>query len=371
MHKLQAKGLPLPEIYVCRTKADAMMLADGGIPYIKTSMDDIDIVKVILYRILKNKFPHIKWRELLGARCTKRLNVIVPGHKVKTEEHDDQVDKPSIEIDDLLGDEDGDKIEMDEPEIPEEDHVGHSVSFIADDYREFDNEGTEDVEDRVVPIDEFCFDEASHVNVETLQALGFLPKFMDDAAKAIRINLENRMMWRECWNKRLGAAVGDVDYSTEAANLIILDISGSIPEGISATMLRLVDSLRTQTNAEVIITGSTSMYWGDGDELPEPEWIRQHIGYGNEARVFFKILRDHIQGRHFGNVISFGDNDSPYYRFNPNDTPENNPLVGTKVDRVMHYHTSFTKETGYARWVKIFCPDAEQVIDTSWCEVMR
>lgn len=362
MHRLQAKGLPLPEVYVCRTSAEARMLADGGIPYIKTKMSDIDIVKVVLFRILRKRFPYIRWQEILGMSCTRRINVIVPGRKV--EKKDDQAD---VEIGDLIGDE----AETDGSEVSERDDDGHAASFIAEDYREFDNAGVEDVQDRIVPVDEFCLDKASHVNIETLQALGFLPKFMDDAVDAIRINLENRMMWRECWNKRLGAAVGDVDYSIEAANLIILDISGSIPEGISATMLQLIDSLRTQTNAEVIITGSTSMYWGDGDKLPEPEWIRRHIDYGNEAKAFFKILKDHVQGRHFGNVISFGDNDSPYYRFSSKDTPENNPLVGTRVDRVMHYHTTYPKETGYARWVKIFCPDAEQVIDTSWCEVMR
>ena len=371
MHKLQAGGLPLPEVYVCRTKAEAMTLADNGIPYIKTRMSDIDIVKVVLYRILKKRFPHIDWLMVLGASCTRRLNVIVPGRKVQ---EDEDGDKDPIDIDLIPSGDvtDGEEHDVAEDlETKEDIEEGHATSYIAEDYREFDVMGTEVVRDRVVPVDDFCFDEASHVNVETLQALGFLPKFMDDAAAAIRINLENRMQWRECWNKRLGAAVGDVDYGTEAANLIILDISGSIPEGISATMLRLVDSLRMQTNAEVIITGSTSMYWGDGEELPDPEWIRNRIGYGNESKTFFKILREHVQGRHFGNVISFGDNDCPYYRFNPADAPENNPLVGTRVDRVMHYHTTFERETGYARWVKIFCPDAEQVIDTSWCKVMR
>ena len=362
MHRLQVGGLPLPEIYICNTRSEAMTLADAGIPYIKTRIPDIDIVKVVLYRILKKKFPHIEWRKILGGNCTRRLNVIVPGRKIQ---EDEDGDKDPIDINQnapaqSIGSEEEEDI-----------YKGHEESTIAEDYREFDNNGIEDVKDRVVSIDEFCFDEASHVNIETLQALGFLPKFMDDAANAIRINLENRMMWRECWNKRLGAAVGDVDYSVDAANLIILDISGSIPEGISATMLQLIDSLRMQTNAEVIITGSTSMYWGDGEDLPDPEWIRNHIGYGNEAHQFFAILKKHIQGRHFGNVISFGDNDCPYYRFSHVDTPERNPLVGTRVDRVMHYHTTYPQETGYAKWVKIFCPDAEQVIDTSWCEVMR
>lgn len=364
MHRLQLGGLPLPEIYVCDEPGDSEVLADAGIPYIKTSMSDVYIVKVILFRVLERKFPHIKWRKVLGINSTRRLNVIVPGRKVE----------PDGEAGDLIDEATGDGGDIDGDigfDLAAEETKGHRASFIAEDYREFENAGVELVADRTVPIDEFCFDEASHVNVETLQSLGFLPKFMDDAADAIRINLENRMRWRECWNKRLGAAVGDVGYGTEAANLIILDISGSIPEGISATMLQLVDSLRSQTNAEVIITGSTSMYWGDGEELPDPSWIRDHIGYGNEAQEFFRILRDHVAGRHFGNVISFGDNDSPYYRFSYDDTPENNPVIGVQVDRVLHYHTTYPRETGYARWVKIFCPDAEQVIDTSWCEVMR
>ena len=354
MHRLQVGGLPLPEIYVCDTPGDSEVLADAGIPYIKTKMDDIDIVKVILFRVLERKFPHIRWQRVLGINPTKRLNVVVPGCRI---ENDDIEEAEETGCDELV--------------VVDNETKGHRVSTIAEDYREFDNVGVEVVADRTVPVDEFCFDEASHVNVETLQSLGFLPKFMDDAADAIRINLENRMRWRECWNKRLGAAVGDVGYGADAANLIILDISGSIPEGISATMLQLIDSLRSQTNAELIVTGSTSMYWGDGEELPDPRWIRDHIGYNNEAKRFFQILRDHVAGRHFGNVISFGDNDSPYYRFSDEDTPENNPVIGVQVDRVLHYHTTYRQETGYARWVKLFCPDAEQVIDTSWCEVMR
>lgn len=358
MHRLQVGGLPLPEVYVARTRSEAATLRDAGIPYIKTQMPDIDIVKAILFRILAKRFPHIKWAKVLGINTVRRINVIVPGGDVEHGEPDGGGPKPGTETSE---------------ELPECADKGHEVSDIAEDYRTFSNHGHDDPGDRYVPVDEYCFDEASHVNIETLQSLGFLPKFMDDAADAIRINLEDRMRWRECWNKRLGAAVGDVGYGFDAANLIILDISGSIPEGISATMLELIDSLRMQTNAELIITGSHSMYWSDGEELPEPRWIRSHIGYGNESGEFFKILSEHVAGRHFGNVISFGDNDSPNYdwktfnRSNPVETP---PLHGTRVDRVMHYHTTYQKETGYARWVKEVSPDAEQVIDTSWCEVM-
>lgn len=368
MHKLQAAGLPLPEVYVCQTRDEAAMLCDAGIPYIKTHLTDIEIIKVILLRMLERKFPHIKWRRVLGlGRDIKRINVIVPGGRV--EQSHDEIETQHHDPTEPDGD------EVNDEDVDITDHLEHKMSDIAEDYREFDGRGYTDTEIKRMPIDEFCQDAASHVNIETLQSLGFLPKFMDDAADAIRINLENRMMWQECWNKRLAAAVGDVTYGYDAANLIILDISGSIPEGISATMLQLIETLRVQTNAELIITGSSSMYWSNDDELPTPQWIRQHIDYGNESDQFFEILSEHVDGRHFGNVISFGDNDSPYYDWNRwikhgEDIEKQPVLTGVRVDRVLHYHTTYKKETGYARWVRMLCPDAEMEIDTSWCEVM-
>ena len=360
MHRLHVAGLPLPEIYICRNNVDAAIAMDASLPYIKTKMSDIDIVKVILYRILKDKFPGIKWTKFLGHQACTRLNVIVPDRKIKeTSGQEDPADRKTRDAESTE--------EKTEEAEPIEDK--HEVSTIASNYREFDSKGVEG-EGRIMRVDDYCFDEASHVNIETLQSLGMLPKFMDDAADAIRINLENRMRWRECWNKRLEAAIGNVDYATSASNLIILDISGSIPEGISATMLQLIDTLRNQAEAELIVTGSTSMYWGKDDDLPDPEWLRSHIGYANECCEFLDILEKHIAGRHFGNVISFGDNDCPYYRFGSQYNPQTYALPGTVVDRVLHYHTTYMQETGYAKWVGFFCPDAEQVFDTSWCEVM-
>lgn len=371
MRRLRVDGLPLPEVYICENPMDVKIARGAGIPYIKTKMSDIDIVKVILYRVLRNKFPKVKWHRILGRSIYTRLNVIVPGGTVPEDERrtlPDTRDDKVTEREETKGT--GDIEEEEDTETEPKGSERHEVSYIPSSVREFTNGGTEGC-DRIMRVEDYCFDEASHVNIETLQDLGMLPKFMDDAADAIRINMENRMRWRECWNKRLGAAVGDASYATDAANLIILDISASIPEGISATMLQLIDTLRNQAEAELIVTGSVSMYWGKDDELPDPQWIRSHIGYANECVGFLSILEKHVAGRHFGNVISFGDNDSPYYRFGSQYNPNSYALPGVTVDRVMHYHTTYEdKETGYARWVGFFCPGAEQVFDTSWCEVM-
>lgn len=337
MHRLKYDGIPLPEVYVCRSRAEAKVIAEAGIPYVITLRSDDEIIKIILYRTLHKRFPNIRWEMVLGINPYESMIVEVPGCQVE-------------------GDAD----------VFDGDPMGRKAD-IAQGERTFDSKGSEWNMKRV-KLDTYCADAAAHVNIEQLQALHMLPKFMDDAVDAIRMNLEDRMLWRECWNKRLGSCIGEFDYSSEAPNLIILDVSGSIPDGISATMLELIDTLRDQANADLIITGSTSRYWSRDDELPDPELIRMKIGYANESYEFFQILREHVANRHFGNVISFGDNDAPSY---DNECWFRGCMDGVEVDRVMHYHTISDKvPTGYARWCRKACPECEEVFDKSWCQVM-
>lgn len=336
MHRLSYEGLPLPELYVCDSRREARACLEAGISCIVTSMPDEDIVKLVLYRTLRRKFPHIRWDRIIRLRpAVGELVVMVPGGDA------------------------GDSDAFSDGDSGRADVAIESRVFGGTDT----NTGSHHIE---TSIDDFCQEEISHVNVEQLQALGMLPRFMSDAADAIRVNMEDRLRWQDGWNKRLGACVGTAGYGHEAPNLIILDISGSIPRGISYTMLQLIATLQSQTSADLIVTGSRSMFWSHDEELPDPDWLRDSIGLSNERTMFFKILRDHVAGRHFGNVISFGDWDTPFER----DMSNMPRLDGTIVDRVVHYHTTEKNPTGYARWCREVSPDCEEVIDTSWCEVM-
>lgn len=355
MHRLKCGSLPLPELYVCDRREDARLLSSNGIPYIYTLMDDMTIIKFILYGYLEKRFPHINWKQVLAINPYETHNVIVPGGKRRG------TDKAGA------GEDAG-------KEVTKEIHD----SVIADSWREFEGEGSSDPDDKEVSLTEYFRDVDNHVNIEVLQSLRLLPKFMDDIADAIRDNIYDAASWRECYNKRLGACVGQFDVSSSAPNLIILDISGSIPAGISATMLQLIDSMRTQASADLIITGSTSVFYESSSDIPDPEEIRNRIGLGNESVRFMQILRDRIAGKHYGNVISFGDFDCPEsftYNFQSGYGAESfdkalNIMSGTKVDRVLHYHTWHRSQTGYARWVKEVCPDVVEELDCSWCKCM-
>lgn len=339
MHRLMYAGLPLPEIYVTNVAEEARQCAEYGMPYVFTNRSDEEIIKIILFRVLRKRFSKIRWEEVLGVNGYESVIVRVPGSSVGTAIAKGARSEGPIE------------------------------HCMAESERTFDAEGAA-ANESIVPIESFCADAAASVNIEQLQSLGFLPKFMDDAVDAVRINLENRMRWQDGYNKRLGCCVGDVTYATSAANLIILDVSGSIPDGISSTMIELIATLREQADAELIITGSCSLYFGRDEQLPDPDWIRSNVGYANEGAQFFRILRDRIAGRHFGNVISFGDNDTPNHSNSAVFQELERDARGTRVDRVLHYHTTYSCRTGYAKWCKMLSPECEEVFDTNWCRVM-
>ena len=377
MRLLKTGGIPLPEIYICTNSMDAMKLKGTGIPYIITKLDDLDIVKLILRTTLERKFPHIDWKEVLGIKTRRRLNVIVSGSTGEPiDDMDDRaIDDTSDQTIDDIDDRDDSPFEVDNPSSCE-----HEVSEIASSDRNFGGvHGYTGTNEERIPVDEYCADEAASVNIEQLQELGLLPKFMDDIATAIRMNLEGSMRWMDSWNKRLGACVGNMVYTESLPNLIILDVSWSIPEGISATMLELIETLRDRAEADLIVTGGTSKYWSRDEELPSPSAIRGMIPRSNESTHFAAILREKISGRKFGNVISFGDYDNPYCYGTlqgkdltiTDDFTRMFGLQGTEVKRCLHYHTTHRDRTGYAKWCKAISPGCEEVFDNTWCRVMR
>lgn len=375
MRLLSYPGIKLPTVYVASDDQDVTILRGSGLPYILSRDDDDTIVLSLLFHWLAKRFPHIDWALQLGIRRTRSYTVIVPGRRLGDERREElarEIERNDSKLT-LARDE--------EREVRVEEDVRKTVHDMADDVREFDGTTGDEVMDSIVDLVDFSADELAHVNIEQLQALGMLPAFMSDVADAIKTNLLNSMMWRDGWNKRLACSVGDYMSGTKAPNLIILDISGSIPNGISATMLQLIDSLRSQAEADLIITGGSSYYWPASEELPSVEWIRANVTYDNEAVMFYRILSERLAGRHFGNVISFGDDDCPvdyaWYdrrrgKAMGNEELNDERAYGIQVDRVMHFHTrSENTQTGYAKWVHVANPDVTAVYDTSWCRVMR
>ena len=367
MYQLKIGTIPLPKIYVCKP-SEADKCRDMGVPYIikPERWSDERLVKAVLFSTLVKKFRHINWRELFGFNWwdlddIDRLKVQVP-HEVEvssTTRTNSGFDTCGRTTPDLIVTKDKEYRET-------------AGGMDADDTMDF-----ESIEYENTPLDNYIGDIGYHVNIEELQALKLLPTFMDDIANAIKLNLMNTA-YMDGYNKKLECNLGSWQGTDQAPNLIVLDTSGSIPSGVAGTMISLIDTLRHQANADLIITSGRSEYWPANTELPDPDKLSYLIGGCNECVQFYAILRKHILGKHWGNVIVFGDYDSPLRNDIVSDMQRRNckkltlqELQSTRIDRIMAFHTRDADIPGYGLWASDAAPKAEVVYNTDWVEYMK
>jgi len=381
LQRVMLDGIELPRLYIAETMKDAELAKSKGIPFIRWTRGQDELIRMLLRPVLESMFPHIKWSAVLGPK--RRFKTIV-------EVYDNGVSGSCIDdIESLDGNEgtgykwtpddsDAEPVEAEHGIVNDDDIVLTESASISAGERLF-HDTTQHTMTPVqkLDIEDYIGDMSSYVNLEILQRLRLMPAFIGDILDCVKLNIGSGMYWSEGYNKRRGLPVGRYDSSRQLPNLVILDISGSIPRGISATMISLIDTLRTQLSADLIITSTNSRFYPMGTELPDPQTIRNQFGYGNESYDFMGILTTHIRGRHYGHVFSFGDNDTPNYTyFNCNDYS----LAGTRVEYVHHYHTGkwlefnnqfgSGKKTGYAKWCHLLSNQPIEEYDTSWCEVI-
>lgn len=382
LQRVMIDNIELPRLYIAENAADVELAMSRGIPFIRWRQGQEALIKMLLRPVLERMFPSINWVKVLGPRKKFRTKVTVC--KPKKDEPDQldiyesgrDMDSESVEHDVKHDVEHDADIEVNSSDIIEEDGdiILVEDAVASSEERLFSGSASETFHPETYDIEDYIGDMSSYVNIEMLQRLKLMPAFIGDILDCVKINMSSGLYWREGYNKRLGLPVGRFNSSGQLPNLVILDVSGSIPRGISATMISLIDTLRTQLSADLIITASISRFYPMSSELPTPNQIRHKFGYGNEAGQFFGILADHICGRHYGHVFSFGDNDTPEYFSCCGDKCPS--LAGTMVECVHHYHTGVTwrgeveDKTGYAKWCHMLAKKPTEEYDTSWCSVI-
>ena len=362
LHKLTIPGIEIPNLYVASTMEESEQAADAGIPFVRWNRSDNELIKYILRPTLEKLFPCIKWDSVLGPKQRFRTNI--------------QIDREHYSKDDPINEE-GFNFENEDEEINSsssksesfqydtEDDINCEYSSIAETKRYFNTEGYDDDDTVKLSIEEYIGDISSQVNIDVLQSLKLMPAFIGDILNCIRTNLSNRMRWTQGYTKKLDMCQGNYNRGMQLPNLIILDVSGSIPRGISATMISLIDTLRTEVSADLIITASTSRFYPFGTELPDPNSIRCKFGYGNESEKFAQILENDLADKHYGHIFSFGDYDSFY-------TSRTLRMDNFSVNQVHHYHTYKEDTTGYADWCRKYSQTMpEETVDNTWCEVIE
>jgi hypothetical protein len=341
----------MPKIVICSTADEAKLCEAKGVAYVIWKKDVQILVKMVMLQYLEKIFPYIKWRERLGIHNRLMPNVVCPGNASRTTAE-------------KMGQSDGSE------------HMAHASSS---DPRGQDVDGIRvinavgampNVEAAEVPIDEYVGTSVQTVDIEVLQGLKLLPEFIGDIMENVRNNLVGSAIWSEGYNKRLDCLAGNFARSENPTNLIILDISYSIPLEIANTMLALIDTLRIRADAHLIITSESSGYYPKGAELPAPEKLRALYGRSNESTVFKRILKENIAGMDIGNLICFGDSDMPYIHEECIHTLGLNTITVRKVHNYFRirsgYHENENRKCGYGQWADMTRVPPEHEYNTAW-----
>lgn len=214
-----------------------------------------------------------------------------------------------------------------------------------------------------ISMDEFVQDQYL-VNFDKLAELKVLPKWLDDITQSIHTNIIDEVMFDPtAFNKQLGLNVGAGAVKHNPKNLLILDVSGSIPRAVVKTTVALSKLMSKKFYADIIVTSGQSVLI-DYEEVQDAdiEEIARISGSGNEGEMFSKIIQKH---NNYNTVIAFGDNDNPEYYLSQYSIPCN-----MKVETVYSLHTKPKSgvTVGYAR---AFKPKNPVIHVQDWIETIN
>lgn len=204
-------------------------------------------------------------------------------------------------------------------------------------------------------------DSAVYVDVQKLKSLNVFPIWLNTIEEAINTNIHNYSVFNNnMYNKKLGGVYGDVEFKSPGKNLIVIDISGSIPKGVSATCLAMAKNLAESFYADIMITGSKStLYVYEEMHLFDIDTVYEENGMGNDQAWFKKLVT--ADERHYRTAIVFGDNHSPCYAWSNSfnrgtkniSRKDGQEMCKWKVDKLISFHTGGTDHiAGYADWFK-------------------
>lgn len=331
---IQSSKLKLPIVYLVETRKDLLDLP-LGIPFIRANMGEYNkCVQMmeweVLWKTAKESGLKFNWEKILrkaGYRTWKY-----------------GIAKSSIPNVDLIG---AETIE----ELGENEYNFGLDSLNADD---------------------FLNDISYKVDIDVIKELKLLPVWLEDIEAAVKTNITNSITYNPTlYTKKLGLPLGGIEYSPGMKNLIIIDISGSIPFGVSSTMLGFAKTLGEQFFADLIITGSiSSFYEYEVLDTLDADKERRINGTNNDQIYFRKLVE---QPRKYKTAIVFGDNDQPGYNWNGGQElsySQGKEICKWEISEIISFHTHDHKSlAGYARWFDV--PENKITHINNWVKDMN
>lgn len=220
-------------------------------------------------------------------------------------------------------------------------------------------------------------DSSVYVDVQKLKELNVFPIWLDKIEDAIHTNIHNFAIFNSnMYNKKLEGMYGGLELTSPNRNLIIIDISGSIPRGVSSTCLTLAKNLGETFYADLLITGSKSTLY-PYEELYKLDitTIYEQNGMDNDQMFFKKLVSER---KVYECAIVFGDNDSPCHAWRNNyntesktiSRAEGKKLCKWEIKKLISFHTNGIKNiAAYADWFTVPTENVEKI--DSWVKYLN
>lgn len=316
MKLIQSKKMSLPTVYLVESDEDFKVIP-LGVPFIRGSLKDYDsIVMLLEFDILlkqaKASGLPFNWQHILEKNGYKDIYFHGKAHSFF------------------------------EKGIEKDEYEGETVDS-----------------EKSISIDTITREASYQVNIELLKELKVIPSwFSKTIEENIRVNILNSLTFNpNLYNKKLGLPTGDIEMTSPERNLIINDISGSIPRSVSNSILLLSKTMCEQFYADLLITGSKSTLYDytEVGNLNVSE-IYDENGMDNDQVWFKKLVSE---DRKYNNAIVFGDNHSPSMKwtneFNRGTSfisrEKGKEICKWKINKIFSFHvTSNVTLAGYADW---------------------
>ena len=154
-----------------------------------------------------------------------------------------------------------------------------------------------------------------YVDIGIIKSLNIFPKWLPILEEAISANIHSYSTFdTNMWNKKLEGMYGGLVMKAPGRNLIIIDISGSIPKEVAMVCLTLAQNMAESFYADIMITGSTSVLF-EYEFIHDMDMnkIYREVGRGNDQVGYRKLLEG--SEREYNSLIVFGDEDAPGTRW--------------------------------------------------------
>jgi hypothetical protein len=208
----------------------------------------------------------------------------------------------------------------------------------------------------VVSLDTFIEDQYL-VDFDRLAQLKVLPVWLEDLRASIETNIIDEVVFDPCaFNKQLGMSIGASTLKHNMKNLLILDVSGSMPRGVVKTITNLAKLMSKKFYADIMLTSGRTILI-DYNDVPNADIIElaRLSGGGNEGKMYRELLK---VNKNYNTCISFGDDDNPGWYLGG----ENEIKCNYTIETLYSLHTEGDRTSNVTGYAAIFKPKTTHTV---------